>query len=262
MKNKLSFFLDLIFIAVAVFILSVVLFNYFIPYPFSITYSICVCLTILLIFYKKSKRKYSAVKLKRSEEKECLELMNDLTFYTKAQQNTLLEKALAKHELNFEKRQGNIYLKECKALIFCQFGVTPVGKKEIIKAFNLIKKDETAYIIGESFSKDVEDFALRFNGKIILANGNSFYKYLKEKDCLPKPKYSHLQTPKKKGSFKNLLLKQNSKKFFLFGGMFLIISYFSPFKLYYLLFGCAFLVHSILLRLFGTSTSLNRTNNE
>jgi hypothetical protein len=79
-----------------------------------------------------------------------------------------------------------------------------------------------------------------------------FFNILLENDCLPKQKYPFEENGKVKLSdLKNLLLKKNSKKHFWFGLLFLIMSLFVFFKIYYIIVGCAFLILSLICRLFG-----------
>ena len=77
------------------------------------------------------------------------------------------------------------------------------------------------------------------------------YDFLEKSNCLPKEK---LPIKSKKVDIKKMFLpfinRANSKKFLLFGMLFILMSYFAPIKLYYLIFGCIFLLLSLILRLF------------
>ena len=78
------------------------------------------------------------------------------------------------------------------------------------------------------------------------------YAFLKENNSLPPEKYE-FSDKKLKGLtlLKTLLEKKKAKRFFAFGFIFLAFSYFVPIKVYYVVFGCAFLIFALFLTIFG-----------
>ena len=78
------------------------------------------------------------------------------------------------------------------------------------------------------------------------------YNFLKEKNALPQTnvdfsdKKLHLPC-----AVNNFFQRKNAKRFLSFGAMLLLFSFIVPIKIYYILFGCAFLTFSLVCRLFG-----------
>ncbi len=256
MKTKLSFILDVAFVSAISFTLALVAFNYFIPYPFTLIYSACVSAISTIIFFSLTDKKNKAERLKRAEQKECEFLISELNFSERQEQNDVIENALKKRNIPFERKRAMFFIKDNNAVVICRFGFNNVAKSDVVRAFNAITKKQKAYILAESFDADVIAFAERFDGRIELINGNKVYKFLKESDAMPNFKYKEFSERKKKGDFKNLLDKKKAKTFFAFGLVFLLTSYFSPLQIYYLVCGCLFLIYSLVLRLMGKEINL------
>ncbi len=251
MKSKFTFISDLLFVALITFTLSLVLLSYFIPYPFTLVYSACVSALCSILYFSRSDKKNKAERLKKAEQKEVENLVSELNFCERAEQNDVLENALIKAGLTPERKRGYLLVKDKEAVIFSRFGFKKVDKADVVRAYNNVNKKQTAYILAQSFDADVISFAERFDGKVILTEGAKVYKFLKDNDALPEYKYKDFTERKKKGSLKNLLDKKKAKTFFVFGLVFLLTSYFSPLTVYYIVCGCVFLIYSLVLRLAG-----------
>lgn len=216
---------------------------------------------LFALFYFKhfsQKRKYA---LLSKAEKDAMEIMViQLNLCTTTEQTDILEKALKIAGYSPERKRGFIYFPKKNTAIFCKFGFDGVSKTDIVKVFNTIKKDDTAFILSEKFSSDIADFASRFDGRIELISSDKVYKFLSENDCLPQQKFTmHPKSPLKLSALKNLLEKKKAKTHFVLGILFLAISYFVPIKIYYIVFGCIFLIFALICRLFGREKSKNIT---
>ena len=89
-----------------------------------------------------------------------------------------------------------------------KMGFSEVNKADVVRAFNSIRKNDTCYILAPDFSSDVSDFAKRFNGKIVTADKNALYNFLKDHDALPQNTFSFNEHQKKGASlFLNLFKK-------------------------------------------------------
>ena len=256
MKSPFVFFADVLFMGFISLLLSLVVFNYFLPYPYQLLVSILVSLLCILIYYHLSRQKQNHLKLKKTEKVEYEKLISHLNFSTLEQQVSVVEVAVKKHGLLTEKHQGSLNIKDKFITVFCRFGFDKVSKSDIVRAFNMLSKNHKAFILAETFDQDVIDFAKRFDGRIILVDGKTLYRYLKEHDCMPLPVNAKPE-PKNKGDFKNLLDKRKAKNFLLFGTSFLFLSYFAPIKTYYVVCGCIFLIYSLILRFFGKDFHAN-----
>ncbi len=261
MKTRLVLMLDLMFVAFITFILYLILLNYFVPHPYQVILSFLLSLFTGALYYLKSSTKNNAESLKKAEQKEMNELISELNFSEKAEQNALIEKALKDAGFVPEKKRGMLFLKEKNALIINKFGFFKVDKADVVRAFNLISKTQKAYILSENFDQEIKEFADRFENRVILIDGSAVYKFMKKYSAIPDYKYSKFFSKPKKASLKNLLDKTKAKNFLLFGLVFLFTSYFTPLKLYYLICGCIFLLLALTLRVFGkekiSNTPLN-----
>ncbi len=257
MKNKFAFITDIIFLSFVTFTLSLVAFNFFIPHPYSIIYSACVALLFAIFFYARSDKRRTEERESNVEKKELSALMSELNFSTKAEQNEIIENALKKAKVEFDKKRGIILLKDKNALLLCRFSFNKITKADVVRAYNLIGRTQKAYILAENFDPDVASFADRFEKRVILVNGDKVFSFLKDNDALPKEyKYIDFFEKKSKASLRTLLDKKKAKTFFVFGLLFLLFSYISPLKLYYIICGCLFLIYSLILRLFGKEINL------
>lgn len=176
---------------------------------------------------------------------------------TKAELCDFFEKVLIKKGYSPIKRRNMIYIKDKKALLFFKFGFESVIKSDVLKAFNAKNKNDTSFILSETFSPEVKAFGARFD-KVVLVSAEEIYKYLKDNDSIPEFKYSFNTTKFDRiKALKSLLDRKKTKTYVLFGVIFLFMSYFVPYKLYYVIVGALFLIFSLVCLLFG-----NNFNNE
>ncbi len=257
MKNKFSFYIDVFFVGFIAFILSLVLFNFFTPHPFSIIFSVLISLLALILFFFNSSKKQKSARLKREQVKEMNLLISELNFSTKEEQCEIIETALKNARIEREKRKNTLILKAQNALVLCRFSFNAITKADIVRAYNLLTTNQKVYILSEKFDEQVQAFANRFGGRVILLDGEKVYKFIKDNHAMPKEfKYKNFVERKSKANFKNLLDKKKAKSFFVFGTLFLAFSYISPLKGYYITCGCLFLIYSLVLRLMGKDLKL------
>jgi hypothetical protein len=220
--------------------------------PYSIVISATLSGIISLFAMRKMINNAIKNRLKKQEKEEYEDMLIQLNFSSRADNNNLFEKLINNLGYQTERKKNGIFLKEKNACVFLAFGFNPVSKADIVKVFNSIRQTDTAFILAETFSPDIKSFADRFMGRIITVDGKAVYTALKKHDALPPKKYA--VSPEKQHGiklFNNLLLKRKAKSYFTFGLIFLATSYFVPIKLYYLVFGCIFLLASLLCKLFG-----------
>lgn len=252
MKNRFSFIVDQLFVAFISFVVCFLFFNFFVERAVAFTLSLCLgsLFTLLSVYRARGKRIKS---LLERQELELIQKFTDaLNFSSRAEQNSLLEKALKNKGVQFERKKGGFLIKNKPLAVFMRFGFDKVGKSDILKIFNSVDKCNLIYILSHKFDGEVVDFSSRFDGKIRLISQEKVYAFFKEQNALPSNKYAGFVEPKKnKVKLVNLLKKSNAKKFLLFGLAFLFMSYFSPIKLYYIICSCLFLIFSLILRLFG-----------
>ncbi len=241
-----SFFSDLIFVFVASFLLSQVFANYFLTYPLSLVLSTCFGLLCVLVafkvFYTKKSKRINEQKNKELRDN----ILNQLCFYTKPALLSLFEKAYKATDNEVVKYTTHLFLPNKNQLIFLHFNFDGIVKADVVKAFNKLKKGQTALLIAQSFSDEVSTFASRFNDRINLLSEEETFSLLNESGLVPEIKCALKPEKKKRATIKNFFLKSNSKRYFWFGCLFLLLSFIVPFKLYYVIVGSALLILSLI----------------
>ena len=254
MKFSLSLIIDCVFSAFIAFLLNLIIFSYFLDKGVAITISVTIGLIAGLFSFKFLRKKQSSRELKREERQELENMLTQFNFSDNNENVDFFLKHFSSKGYLVEKKRGIIYFKNESVAVFIKFGFLDVNKSDVVKFFNLLRKDDKGYIISEAFSLDVNSFISRFDNRLFAIDGQQIYRYLKRNDALPETKYSFFEKPKKGFKLlKNLLYKDKAKNYLVFGLVFLLMSYFFPFKVYYVVSGILFLLASLISRLFGLS---------
>lgn len=244
--------IDSMFSAFLSFIACFIILNFYIDKPYSIIFSIAISIPILIIAYQKITKNRKASLLNKETQKNIENMACNLCFLEKNQLLSLFEKALTSKSYQVEVKNNGLFLQKQHAYISPIFSFDGITKTDVVRVFNRIKKGETAYILGREISSEVAQFIQRFDNRVVFIGQEKVYSFLQECNCLPKDK---LPIKTKKLDLKQMLLpfisRANSKKFLLFGFVFILMSYFAPIKLYYLIFGCIFILLSLTVRLFS-----------
>ena len=170
---------------------------------------------------------------------------------------SLFIKAYSNLNVKCEKKKEGIFLTDNKTLVLLRFGYQEVTKADIVKAFNLIKKEQTVQIYSDEFSASVKEFASRFVS-VHLKDSVDTVKLLKDSNVLEQVDCLDVKTQPKKPQFiKNLFNKKRAKTFFGFGIFFLLSSLFVPLKTYYVVSGCVMLIFSLICIFFGNRITQN-----
>lgn len=251
MKISLSLVLDTFFYFIVFFLMIFIILNYFIMRPVAIVISLCLSALLTLMVFKKLFDKRAKFLQDRKTEKLYKDVITELNFSTPIEQCLLLEKALIKANYQIKRYKNTIKVVDKNAVIFMRFGFESITKTDVVKIFNQLANKEIACVICESFQKEIIEFCDRFQKRIVLVSAKEFIPFLEKHSSLPNQKYALLIPPKKKVGLAQLILKKRAKNFFFFGIFFLFSSYFSPIKWYYVLFGCVFLILSVIVKLFG-----------
>ncbi len=250
MKSSLALVSDLVFTTVIVFIILTVILGYFILYPFYIILSLTGTALFLLFCARFLIGRFKKQQAKAKERKEKEQMTTALNLMDKKELSSLFIRALNKKGYSTEEKNGNLAVKNERAVIYLFFEFTRVKKADVVRSFNQ-SRSEKAVIFSDEFSAEIKDFALRFGGKVELVDQNKIYSLLKSTNLLPKIEPVKNEKEKKtlRQAIKDSIKKVNAKKFFLFGIAFLFFSYFAPIKIYYLLSGSVFLAVALLCKL-------------
>ena len=254
MKTSFSLMIDVCFSAFIMFILSFALTGYFIERPFAIAFSVILSIPVAMIAFKRITEKKKTVQLKKCKQEELDELNGELSLYSQQNINDLFFKAFSKAGFSPSKKNGALFINGGKDVVLIRYGESGAKKTDVLKAFNLSRPNGKAYLIAQTFSQELLTFIERFSGSIISVDDKKVYDFLQKTNCIPTSRLpKKIVKPKKERIKIAFFNRKNSKKFFLFGVLFLILSLFASLKLYYLISGSAFLIYSLILRLFGAS---------
>ena len=252
MKITLPIISDVLFSAIISFILSFVLLNYFFDRLPAIALSLTLALIFAILVLKHATSKREKVKLSAREKRERDIALSQLNLYTTTEKNDLFERAVKNAGYQTKRRHGGIYVCNKNSFLFPFFSFDGVSKTDVVKVFNAISNKDTAYIISGKFSDEVIEFANRFDGRIVSVDFDIAFKYLSENGALPRQKFAFKdKKPLNFSILKTLFLKKNAKKLFFFGILFLFSSNFVSLKIYYVVFGCMFLISALYSKLFG-----------
>lgn len=255
MKISVSVITDAAFCLAAGFVLSFIFVNYFVPRPASFVLAATFAVIFTLFGVKLSLDKKRKTFSSKEKEKIFGSVMTRLNLMDEKSVVDLFAKAFAKEGFCPEKKNGGIFIREKNTTAFFKFRFDGVSKTDVVKCFNKIIKNQKAEIFSETFTDEVKAFAARFGGKIILTDGKTAFGLLEKHSLLPKEKISLDDENGKKPNFARLLDKKRAKSYLAFGLLFTVLSYFAPIKVYYLVFGAAFLVLALILRLFGKTAA-------
>ena len=190
-------------------------------------------------------------------EKTKNQIVFNLHFMSKYNLTSLFINAYTNLNKKTEKRKDGIFLLDKKTLVILRFGYLEVTKADVVKAFNLIKKDQAVEIYSDEFSSGVKEFASRFVN-VYLKDANDTVKLLKDGEVLDQIENLPVEQQNTRPNFtKNVFNKKRAKTFFGFGIFFLLSSLIAPLKTYYVVSGCLMLVFSLLCIFFGNRTTQN-----
>ena len=251
MKNFIPLIVDTAFSLILSFVISFVLINSFVPKPYSYVFALMIAGLFTLMAFKILYLRKNNRQNKAKKDKEYQNVMTQFAFMSKNDTCAFFKQTLEKCGYKIEKRRSSLRIKDKNVLLVFNFGFDAVSKTDVVKAYNLKTLKDKVYILAETYSPEVKAFANRFEN-LFLSQGNEIFDFLKKNDCLPQTKYAFKENKFDKiEALKSLLNKKNYKRFALFGIIFLIMSYFVPMKIYYIVVGGIFCTFSLICLLFG-----------
>lgn len=259
-KKTILSVLDATFYCFALFILSFTALNYFLPRKYSFCYALLVsALCLILVCAVKRDRNEKQLKKKEEENKKNSSLCS-LCLIPKPQVTSLFMKAFSKKGYETEKNGYSIFLPNRKLRVFFCFSFDGMNKADVVRAYNRINKSERAVIFTNEISEDVKKFCLRFDGKVNVIGKDETYDLLNETDCLPKKTVDCIEPETETKKRKFFFDKKRGKKYFLFGALFLLLSFIAPLKIYYTVCGFLFMTLAVISRAFGKTDSGDRSD--
>ena len=251
MKFSFAFLSDLLFTAFISFVLCFVGFAYFLPRNYSVIFSSLLAVIFSILFFitkgKKDKTKY----VRKKEQRAVDQTINEIQFLPKSEIIRLFERAFKNKNIPFERKRNGILHVEKNTVYLFKFGFETVTKADVLRAYNSFKNNKVN-IFSESFSSEVKDFSLRFNGNAILTDKRGVYEFLKSANSLPEISSPTTKENKLKRAVEEFFKVKKARKYLAFGLLFLTFSFFTVYKLYYVVFGGVLLLFSLLCRIFGS----------
>ena len=233
------------------FILLRFILSIFISSNLSFYFSLCISLSLLVVFFALFNSKLNKKTNKLSKDKKTLSTLTKLLFMQESELFSLFFSAFSKAGKNPKKVGGNILLEEENCLVFLHFSFDSISKSQIIKFYNLLSKNQTALILSNEFSLDIVSFCDKFQNKIKLMSGEEVYLLLEKTSSLPNNNVLYFLDDKPKVKLSNVFNKKRAKNYFFFGIIFMLYSFIVPIKLYYIIVGSIFLILSLSCLLFA-----------
>lgn len=241
-------FIDAVFSAFLICFFAYILFNYFFSRNIAIVFSVCSFSLSLIFFFARFQRKNQELLSKKTTLKDT----NNLSFWlSTTKKEAVLNKtlnAILSNGYNAKIKNNGIYLTEKKQYIFLILPPDGLKKYHLVRAYNLLQESETAILIDQVENTELFSYAKNFDGKINIENVGFLLPYL-GKDFISTLKDVSSQT--KDPIFKDFFSKKRAKNFFVFGVVFLCLSFISPIKLYYIVSGGIFIFFFCLCKIFG-----------
>lgn len=242
---------DTIFSFLSAFMTFFIIFNYFTDKTPAIILSITLSLTFSIFAFKIILSSKTKKLKKQTLDFKAKEHIRQFMFFSDSELISFFKKVYLSLGIETHKRKNALIIPDENKAVFFYFGFEEPTKTDVIKAYNLITEKESAELFCPIFSKELKQFAERFDGRITIKGESDIYALLKKANVFPEIRFPL----KKKSGIKEILsrifCKSRSKSFFLFGTAFMFMSFFVKFKAYYVFFAGALLISGILCKLFG-----------
>lgn len=249
-KLKLSTFLDGIF----VFILSFFIFYALIrggvkSIWLTLLLSVVISSIITLLFCTFMDKKNDKKDVLLKDKKEYDAFLKTVYLMHEKEVLKLTKSYYAKQGFIVTQKSNVLFIEEKNSYVFNCLSPEKTGLEKAISAYKKTPKGASTIIIACEYDGSVFEFFSGFE-KVKLYNARDFYLCLKESELLPEINVENDKKFKLKNPFKGVLKRENSKKFLLWGAVFLLFSTVTYFKWFYLIVGTIFLAVSCYLRFF------------
>lgn len=150
---------------------------------------------------------------------------------------------------------GSNYILLEKSIIIANFKFSALGGSDVANVCKTAKKHEKnhVYLITKSIDRHAWQIANLEDINIEIVKAKQVYKFLAKHNALPV-----LKKPKQKFSFRALLQtilsRRNFKNYAFSGAVLVLVSFLTPLKIYYIVFGTILLVLALLTLTLGNGT--------
>ena len=247
-KLKLSTFFDGIFIFILAFFVFYALLKGVAKSVVITTFlSVIFSSTITFLFALISERVLDKRDVKLKDKKEFEIFINSLYFAEHKSVKKLIKAYYEKKGILSVDKKEYLLLEQSQIAVFYEFKPEKIKESTIINAYKKTPKGYKTVFIASDYDLSVRDFFINFD-RVTLYNGKDFYLALKEENLLD---VTVKDQPKKlKIPLKQILRRENSKKFLLWGSVLLVFSTLAYYKWLYLTTGTVFLLLSLFTRFY------------
>lgn len=255
MKNlSISVIFDTLFFSFCAYLLFFSLFNYALPRNASIILAITFCAVAGVLSFKILINKDKIKRKTKVEKQRFEEVITQFHFMENAEVLAFMKKVFDKANLLCEVVNGHLHFEKEKRIAIFKFGFRPVGKADVVRAFNRLKKGYQVELYASEFDNETKRFASLFNGDVVLKDANYLFSLLSAYDIFPEIKVVLKKEKLKLKDIKENLLDKSKRKTYLgFGITFLLLSYISPIRWYYVVSASIMLTMCLICILFGKS---------
>ncbi len=253
-KTILSSVSNVLFVFIFTFFLVSILSAKSFSHPVNLLFGLYVGLIVLLfsIIIAKSRLKKQKQKLTLKENEN--RVIYALNFMSKKKGLAVLYSQIVKLDASAKLCQNKILLSNGES-VYNLFSFLPVTKADLVRCFNLSNAKKSV-IYCEKAEKEVKDFARAFKGKIVIKERAEFFKEFPPENFVLEDNFTPIDFNKKdKPKLRVLLNKKNAKKFIAFGLFFILLSFFAPIKLYYIITGGIMILYAVTVLFFSKTES-------
>ena len=248
MKNTLlSVIFDSIFTLFTGFIFAFVMLNTFIDLKPAFYLAIILSIIVSAITFLILKTKRKTFKNKKADDKRLNKLKLGLILMNEVQAKSEIKKAYALKKYTADTDFDQII---DNATIYCKFTFDEVTKADIAEVYKNSKGCDNVTLFITDCKDEVINFAESLNIKIVKLT--TLYEIFKSVNYYPNITVEiNEPKPTLKLALKNAFNYNKGRNFFIAGFMLMFLSFFTPFKIYYLISGSLFLITSVICMFFG-----------
>ena len=245
-KLAISVLFDTAFAICVTFIILFVIFYYYLPVSPALTFAIIFAFIVGIFSFSYLKNKRIKAVYKKDEEKLKDKIIAQLCFMTAQKQTTELSKAYMLTGAKLNRLPFGTVVDD-KMVIVPLFTFNTVTPQDLLEVKRKVKSNLPITVFGVSFDDSAKNFALKLG--ITLKTESDAYDLFKSANYYPEIKIELNESKQSVKTFlREFLSKRNVKNYFLTGFMLLFLAFFTPFKIYYILFGCILLVFAVFVK--------------
>lgn len=248
--KKSAFLSDILFTFFLVWLITLCLFRHLqTPLVFSVVLATVCGLLSACAHAALLQNKRKTVLLKRSDFALKEKLLLHLCLLGERETTNLFSSALSASENVAIKPVGKLCLQSETHLYFLRFRFTPVSCDDVASLLRFQSDKQKTLLC-----KQIEENALALCTQlhIQVQTGDFAFQLLRSQNALPN-EYLPDEPPKEKRKhrFRLCFARSNSKRFLTSATLVLLLSFFTPFPYYYLVFGGILIALAIFVRIFG-----------